>query len=116
MSLYFAPLPAIEFNTLMGGWLEPYGIRAVTSGDDVWLETEYGSVLVRGAPGKMCSFAYLTDAFIADAIRDEFDVELVTEHDPRYHGFQTEEEYIAWRRSPDWVDSDQSLGQRGHGG
>ena len=104
MSLYFTSIPEIEFDALMSGSLEPYGIRAVTTGT-IGLETDKGFLHVRGKPGTTCGFAiYGVAAFdrtITDAIQQVFGVELVTEHDPRYHGFETEGEVVAWVLGPD---------------
>jgi hypothetical protein len=109
MSVYFRSIPAIPFDELMDGQLEFYNIHVVISEEATGLQGPDGFVHVRGKKGSDCSFAIygLSGGIpwaVMNAIRAVFPIEFVGEGDHRYYGFDTEEEYIAWRREPDWAE------------
>ena len=104
MSTYYRSLSPISFDELFDGRLEKFGVyehivpgeasdteRCLTDGRNyLWAyASEDGSLDIRvagfNAPGK-----------ILGAIAEAFDAEIVSEHEPRYWGFATEEEYKAW--------------------
>lgn len=88
MSFSFISKPEIKFDDLMSGQLEAYGIRAVQTEEATGLESKSGFVHVLGQPG-FCSFCAYglggNNALpIADAIRNHFNVDLISERDERY--------------------------------
>jgi hypothetical protein len=96
MSFYFTTIPDVSADTLTGGWLEPYGIRAVVNKDTVGLEANYGFFHVRQDRfGKGCAlYGPFDPRSIIEAIRSEFKE---TAGEMRVRRFQTEREYRAWR-------------------
>jgi hypothetical protein len=104
MSPDYATLKSVSAQELFDGRLEAYGVREhtehttdrkrlLTDGrNGLWVYiddkgrvsslTRYASC---GAPGK-----------ILQAIADAFDTDIVSEHDPRYWGFDTQEEWDAY--------------------
>jgi hypothetical protein len=98
MSTYYRPIPDILFDHLFDGRLEKHGIRErILASSDV--RTRY----LEGCDGTMeahreddGSSSFMLRGFpwaVWDALKDEFEVELVSEHDHRYWGFSSEEEY-----------------------
>ncbi len=103
MSTDYRPLSAISFSELFGGALEPFHVRerisegttgdhrCLTDGDScVWaFRAPDGSLegLTRWYPNRAEN--------IVRAIHDAFGVEVVSEHEPLFWGFATEEEWCA---------------------
>src|SRR5215813_12859112 len=101
MSIDYRPLADIAAADLFDGRLEGFGVREhstenttdecrmLTDGRNyLWVYTNDGSVqsfshyLPNGAPGK-----------ILNAVSEAFDVDIVSEHEPQYWGFDTHEEW-----------------------
>lgn len=98
MSTEYRPLPDIQFAQLFDGRLEKYGVK--------WEETAANTrhllccdrgLQVHCHNDGTCSFTQrgVVPWSIFDAIVKEFAVELVSEHEPRFWGFATEEEMYA---------------------
>ena len=99
-------LAQLRFSAVFDGRMEKYGVRESTPEN----RSDMGRCLTDGEkclwvyedrlePDIVCSltrrFLNGVPAKILDAIEDEFDIRLVSEYEPEYWGFATEEE---WRR------------------
>ena len=102
----YRPLQPVRFAELFDGTLEPFGVRGhhnkhctanrrcLTDGNNyLWVDADDAGLLSsltryapNGAPGKILS-----------AIEEAFDVDLVSEYEPQYWGFETQEEWDAAR-------------------
>jgi hypothetical protein len=100
----YRPLRPIRFADLFDGTLEPFGVRGhhndectnqrrcLTDGnnylwacaDDAGFVISLTRYALNGAPGKILS-----------AIAEAFDVDIVSEYEPQYFGFETQEEWDA---------------------
>ncbi len=104
MSTELAPLPDIEFAQLFDGRLERYGIKEKIVADPTegtrYLVGRDGFLQVHRAENGTCTFTRrgCVPWSIYDALAEEFEVELVTEHDYRFWGFATEEEWDNWHK------------------
>ena len=102
MSTWLAPIPDIKFDALFDGRLEKYGIRehimAEASERERYLVGRDGFLEVRREQNGTCTFTRrgCIPWSIYDAIAEEFEVEIVTEHDHRFWGFATEKEWNDW--------------------
>lgn len=105
MSTYFAPLKKIPPRDLFDGCLEQFGVRehivpkqttknsrCLTDGRNfIWLSVSDDGHIVQlqiygaNAPGK-----------ILNAIADTFDIDIVSEYEPQYWGFNTQAEVDAF--------------------
>jgi hypothetical protein len=102
MSTDYCPLPPIRFADLFDGRLKEVGIyeyqpqeqtsdeRCLTDGRNfLWVYSdEHGSVTFTPCGGN-------APQRILRAIADKFDVDIVSEHQPQYWGYETEEEWDA---------------------
>jgi hypothetical protein len=103
MTTNYRSLPNIQFADLPYGRLEKYGIKVETDPvfDDVrHLVGSDGSIEVRRDKDGSCAYRFNSSGgrapFAAlSALAEEFGVEFVSEHDHRYWGFDTEEEWFA---------------------
>ena len=102
MSTAYRPLPDILFVQLFDGRLEKYGIK-----EEIVANSEEGTRYLVGCDGFLrvhrqkdgtCDFTQrgFLPWSIFDALAEEFEIELVSEHDYRYWGFSTEEEWDAF--------------------
>jgi hypothetical protein len=104
MSTYYAPIPDISFDQLFDGRLEKYGVKEEIVANPTE-RTRYlvgcdGFLQVHRQENGTCTFTRrgCVPWSIFDAIAEEFKVELVSEHDHRYWGFATEEEWDNWHK------------------
>jgi hypothetical protein len=104
MSTYYAPIPDISFDQLFDGRLEKYGVK-----EEIVANPTEGTRYLVGCDGFLqvhrqengtCTFTRrgCVPWSIFDALTEEFRIELVSEHDHRYWGFATEEEWDAWHK------------------
>jgi hypothetical protein len=101
MSTGYRPLPDILYAQLFDGCLQKHGVCEVIRADSTesqrYLEGNDGVLVAYRKKDGTCTFSRLsftpTPWSVFDAITAEFGVELVTEHDHRYWGFVTEEEW-----------------------
>jgi hypothetical protein len=110
MSTDYRPLTPIRFKDLFDGRLAEFGVlehhseeatsknKCLTDGRNfLWAYCDEKSLV--------STFTrYMTNGdpeFILDAIRDEFDVDIVSEYEPDYWGFATKEEWDAAMRNFD---------------
>jgi len=104
MSTWLAPLPDIQFAQLFDGRLEKYGIKEEIVADPTegtrYLVGCDGFLQVHREENGTCTFTRrgCIPWSIYDAIAEEFEVELVTEHDYRFWRFATEEEWDNWNK------------------
>src|SRR5438034_6225030 len=102
MSTGYRPIRDIPFATLFDGCLEKYGIKEVIVENATertrYLEGADGFLEVHREEDGACTFTRrgLVPWAIFDALTEEFRIELVSEHDYRYWGFATEEEWDDW--------------------
>jgi len=105
MSTNYRSTQAIPFAQLFDGRLEKYGVYETIQSDS----TEQMRCLV-GRDGVLEAYredngssSFARPSFtpvpwaVLDALVQEFEVELVCEHDPRYWGFATEKEWHDWQ-------------------
>jgi hypothetical protein len=107
MSTNFAPLKKIVAADLFDGRLENFGIREHLTENT----TKDWRILTDGTDNYLCvavndrdSVAYFTryagcnnPGHILRAIDQVFDANIVSEHEPQYWGFETDEQLIAAR-------------------
>ena len=105
MSTNYRPLSEIRFDRLFDGCLKKYGcreeIRSGATPDRRYLAGPDGVLIAFRKSDGGSSFSRVgpLPRVVLDAISEEFGVELVCEHDPRYWGFATEEEWDeAWEK------------------
>jgi hypothetical protein len=100
MSTDYRPIPAIRFSKLFDGRLDKYGIRArapTNSSPNSWSLVGSDGVLEAyrqldgNANFSRGSFEPIPWAVI-DALTNEFQIELVSEHDHRFWGFASKKE------------------------
>ena len=106
MSTYLRPLGAVDFAALFDGRLDRHGIREHVSDKS----TEKSRCLTDGENWLWCSaddtgqlsdltiYAQLRNApyRIMGVICEEFGIQIVSEHQPQYWGFETQEEWDAF--------------------
>jgi hypothetical protein len=104
MSTDYRPLKDILFDEVFDGRLEKYGVqeqvRPDTTERDRYLIGRDGVLVVYQNQDGTCnlrrdSFSVVPYA-ILDSLAEEFNTEIVTEHDHRFWGFETEEEWDAF--------------------
>ncbi|MCX7310243.1 MAG: hypothetical protein NTV56_00590 [Alphaproteobacteria bacterium] len=108
MSTNCRPLSKIPFVQLFDGRLEKYGVRERISADTTKnknrrdLVGRDGVLAVYREEDGGCSFTRLCFTpvpwAVLDALDKEFKIEIVTEHQPQYWGFDTEEEWEAFNK------------------
>jgi hypothetical protein len=103
MSTHWRPLPDILFAELFDGRLEKYGVREGVMAEPEngrYLEGCDGVLLVYREDNGTCTFVRrgCVPCAVFDALTDEFEIEWVSEHDYRYYGFATEEEWDAFHK------------------
>jgi hypothetical protein len=104
MSTDYRPLPDILFAQLFDGRPEKYGVREKISAHSTevgrYLEGYDGVLLAYRAPDGTCGFEQRGRVpwSIFDALIEEFQIESVSEHDHRFWGFSTEEEWDAFHK------------------
>jgi hypothetical protein len=107
MSTSFIPLKDIIARELFDGRLEQFNIRehrsknttemerCLTDGDNyVWV-----SVDASGCVLEFTRYGYNEVRKIFDIVGDLFQTEIVSEHEPQYHGFNTKEEWLAFEKN-----------------
>lgn len=105
MSTWLAPIPDIQFDELFDGRLEKYGIKehlmAEASERERYFVGRDGFLEVSREQNGTCTFTRrgCIPWSIYDAIAEEFEVEIVTEHDHRFWGFATETEWNDWNET-----------------
>ena len=100
MSTSYRPIPAIPFTELFDGRLDKYGVREKAHADS----TQRNRYLL-GSDGVLEAYqnddgtsSFSRRSFtpvpwtVIDALTEEFETELVSEHDHRFWGFATKEE------------------------
>jgi hypothetical protein len=105
MSTDYRPIPCIPFIELFDGRLDKYGVREKAHADST-LRSRY----LVGSDGELEAYqnddgtsSFSRRSFtpvpwtVIDALTEEFKVELVSEHDHRYWGFATEEDWRDWQ-------------------
>jgi hypothetical protein len=105
MSTDYRSTPAIPFAQLFDGRLEKYGVYETIRSDSTeqirYLVGRDGVLEAYREENGNSSFARPCFApipwAVLDALVEEFEVELVCEHDPRYWGFATEKEWHDWQ-------------------
>ena len=104
MSTDYRPIPAIPFNKLFDGRLDKYGVREKAN-PDATVRRRYlvGSDGVLEAyenddgTSSFCRRSFTPVPWaVMDALTEEFETELVSEHDHRFWGFATKEEERDW--------------------
>ncbi len=117
MSTYFRPLDDIPFAALFDGRLESYGVRERASDDT----TDSRRCLTDGQNWLWCTaddngqvdslivYAQLRNwpIMIFEAISKEFDSEIVSDHDARFWGFETQEEWDEYQKEMARRDRDE---------
>ncbi len=104
MSTDYAPIPDISFDQLFDGRLEKYGIKEEIAANPTegtrYLVGCDGFLQVHRNENGTCWFTRrgFVPWAIFDAITEEFGIELVSEHDHRFWGFATEEEWDNWHK------------------
>jgi hypothetical protein len=99
MSTDYRPIPDIQFAQLFDGRLEKYGIK-----EELVAKPRDGERYLVGCDGFLqanqqedgnCTFTRrgFVPWAVFDALTEEFEIELVSEHDHRYWGFDTQEEW-----------------------
>ena len=110
MSTNYRPLDRVAARDLFDGRLEPFGVREEVTHDTtspmgwrcltdgrnfLWVSVDDGRFVYNlkrtgpNAPGK-----------ILTAIAEAFNTDVVSEYDPQYWGFATQEEFDAWQEAP----------------
>lgn len=113
MSTYYAPIPDISFDQLFDGRLEKYGIKEEIAANPTegtrYLVGCDGFLQVHRHENGTCTFTRrgCVPWSIFDALTEEFEVELVSEHDHRYWGFATKEEWDNWNEQEYRVAEDE---------
>jgi hypothetical protein len=105
MSTDYRSTPAIPFAQLFDGRLEKYGVYETIRSDSTEQRRYLG-----GRDGVLEAFreedgnsSFMRNSFTPvpwatfDALIEEFDVELVSEHDHRFWGFATQKKWDDWR-------------------
>src|SRR4051812_49869881 len=106
MSTNCRPLSKIPFVQLFDGRLEKYGVRekkySNTTKNYRYLVGRDGVLAVYREKDGGCSFTRLCFTpvpwTVLDALAEEFKIEIVTEHQPQYWGFSTEQEWDAFNK------------------
>jgi hypothetical protein len=104
MSTMYRPLKDLLFAEIFNGRLEKYDIREKVQPDSTetrrYLAGSDGVLIVYREENATCTFerAGFTAVpwAVFDALAEEFDTEFVSEHDHRFWGFATEEEWDAF--------------------
>lgn len=105
MSTGYRTLKKVNAQELFDGRLEPYGVReqivpdstttgkrCLTDGNNymwAYIENDLVDCIERYASGGV-------PAKILGAIAEAFDTDIVSEHEPQFWGFETQEEWDAW--------------------
>jgi len=107
MSTYFRPLQPVSFDALFDGCLESFGVREHTNdnstercrqltdgnnflwahSDEAGLVSDFVRYLPCGAPGRILA-----------AVAEVFATTIVSEYEPEYWGFETQEEWDTWEQ------------------
>jgi len=104
MSTDYRPIPAIPFNKLFDGRLAKYGVREKAD-PDATVRRRYlvgGDGVLEAYENDDGTSSFSRAAFtpipwaVIDALAEEFETELVSEHDHRFWGFATQEEERDW--------------------
>lgn len=98
MSYEYRPLQKIQFDSLFGGRLEPYGVRAEFGPERGMLSTSDGQYLIATRAGSSTHFEFRNQAKpvnIFRALETEFGAEFVDENDFRFWGFSSLEAMIS---------------------
>jgi hypothetical protein len=116
MSIDFRPLGPIRMADLVGGRLEHAGVRqhhcGGTSSNEIWLTDGRNFLSILGDKEGMVSAltSYFGDGApwrILRAICDEFGVDIVSEHQPQFWGYETQEEWdAAWAKVNEEAEQD----------
>jgi hypothetical protein len=103
MSTDYITIPQFRFADLFDGRLKKHGVREKIRDDttetDRYLEGSDGVLSASRTEGGYSLFQ--REAFssiprdVIDALTKEFEVDVVSEHNPRYWGFETAEEWSA---------------------
>jgi hypothetical protein len=106
MSTDFRPLPPISFADLFGGRLKSAGVhehpanersyqkRCLTDGRNfLWVFCDDKGL------ASFTRYGWNEPQGILQAIAEEFDVDIASEHEPEYWGFETQEEWDAAERA-----------------
>jgi hypothetical protein len=92
MSYEYRPLQRIQFDSLFGGRLEPYGVSAEFGPERGVLSTSEGQYLIATREGSSTRFEFRNQAKpvnIFRALETEFGAEFVDENDYRFWGFSS---------------------------
>jgi hypothetical protein len=104
MSTDYRPIPAIPFNQLFDGRLDKYGVREKAD-PDTTVRRRYlvgGDGVLEAYKNDDGTSSFSRRSFtpvpwaVIDALTEEFETELVSEHDHRFWGFATKEEERDW--------------------
>src|ERR1700730_10749008 len=120
MSTDYRSTQKIRFDELFDGRLSKYGIHEYLESQDTTEQCRcltnaydylwcYGDEL--GILRSMTRRAFKTSKGIVTAISEIFDTEILCEHDPRYWGFATEEEWDAAWEEQGKKDRDEFYGE-----
>jgi hypothetical protein len=106
MSTSYCLLKKVRACELFDGRLEPFGVR-----EHVNEETTETSRCLTDGPNYVWmvvdedGFVYALKAFggnapakILNAVAEDFNTDIVSEHEPQFWGFETQEEWEAWQR------------------
>lgn len=110
MSTWWRPASDIPFAQLSDGRLEKYGIRIVDTPHDgkLFLVVRDDFLELERQKNGDCNFkrrGYVLSP-INRALTEEFEIEWVSEHDHRFWGFATEEEWYAFNEKLTKEDED----------
>lgn len=98
MSSDYRPLKEIRWPDLFDGRLEKFGVRECVHSDGRrYLTDGRGNLWVYRREDDTVSFTrYASSGAVGNlrwTLEEAFETEIVSEHDPRYWGFETEEEW-----------------------
>ena len=107
MSTHFRPLTPIRMADLFDGRLKDVGVhehhskettanqKCLTDGRNfLWIDGDE-----KGLVSLLSRYGMNAPQRILQAICDEFDVDIVSEYEPQFLGFKTQEEWDAWERA-----------------
>ena len=107
MSTHFRPLTPIRMADLFDGRLKDVGVhehhskettanqKCLTDGRNfLWIDGDE-----KGLVSFLSIYGMNAAQRILQAICDEFDVDIVSEYEPQFLGFKTQEEWDAWERA-----------------
>jgi hypothetical protein len=107
MSIDFIPATRILISDLFDGRLKKYGIRGAAKNRKGYLFDEAGGVTVYGDQDNsilsFTSYGFFDPTDILRAIQTEFQIQVFSDNEPQYWGFDTVDD---WQNSTEWFNSE----------